>query len=605
MGTNRALTIQPSREVQAEARRRAEQAAEGLYPHQIEGLAFLLGRRRAILADDMGLGKTRQSIIAMHQAEPEGPYLVVCPASVKRNWVREIEQALPGSECHLVGEAPPAEFKGWVVVNYELLKKHNDTLAKLPLVGLIFDEAHYLKNHNSQRSRYARSLVSSAGDRPVVHCLTGTPLTNRPRDLFPLLQLVKHPLAKSFYTFARKYCSAYDNGYGLVTDGASNLEELAVQLHGVMLRRTKDEVLDLPPKVRTYLEVPVADGVASTEMRRVVASLLESRTQQASGEAPAPTTRAAGRERVQLLSLLTKARLKIAKAKVKSTVDFVEGVVNQGEKVIVFSSYDAPVQAIAKKFGEQAVLLTGSTPANRRQDLVDRFQNDPDVRVFVANLIAGGIGLNLTAGTQVVFNDLDWVPANHWQAEDRAYRIGQTRIVQATYMVAEGTVDEFVKSVLETKAAIVGAVVDGSALNGEVSRDILTDLEDMLSRVSPGLADTPSQPDPAWIEKAIREAAAKYKAEHATEVAKGVVKRPQISEEAIELLVKALSGPQSTRFKAVSSSKPDQFYEITVEDQDAECTCPGFHYRGTCRHVVQLKTALAEGGPLPRGISAA
>ena len=152
MSSASVLSVRPSREVLDEARRHAERVALGLYPHQVEGVAFLLGRRRAILADDMGLGKTRQSIIALREAEPEGPYLVVCPASVKRNWAREIEAAAPGADVHIIGDSPKADFRGWVVVNYDVLKKHVDALAKLSWTGLIFDEAHYLKNHTSQRS---------------------------------------------------------------------------------------------------------------------------------------------------------------------------------------------------------------------------------------------------------------------------------------------------------------------------------------------------------------------------------------------------------------------------------------------------------------------
>ena len=132
-------------------KRRAEKIAEGLYPHQIEGVAFLLGRRRALLADDMGLGKTRQSIIAMTEVESEGPYLVICPASVKRNWAREIEFVFPLAEPVIVGPGPlpssPGSVGGqeWVIINYEILGKHLEGLLAFEWKGVVFDEAHYLK----------------------------------------------------------------------------------------------------------------------------------------------------------------------------------------------------------------------------------------------------------------------------------------------------------------------------------------------------------------------------------------------------------------------------------------------------------------------------
>ena len=134
------------------------------------------------------------------------------------------------------------------------------------------------------------------------------------------------------------------------------------------------------------------------------------------------------------------------------TIELVDGIVEQGQKAIVFTSFEASVNALHDHFGASAVVITGATPATLRQELADRFQLDPDVKVFLANLVAGGVGLNLTAATHVVFNDLDWVPANHWQAEDRAYRIGQDRTVNVSYLVAAGTVDDWKR--LEIEAGV-------------------------------------------------------------------------------------------------------------------------------------------------------
>jgi SWI/SNF-related matrix-associated actin-dependent regulator 1 of chromatin subfamily A len=195
--------------VHTEALARAEQLACGLFPHQVDGVAFLLCRRRAILADDMGLGKTRQAIAAMTEAAPTGPWLVVCPASVKRKWAREIAMARPSDLVRVVEAARPPDERvsGWLVVNYDILARHQAALEACAWGGVILDEAHYLKNHRSQRSRIARSIVSRGHDT-VVYCLTGTPLTNRPRDVFPLMQMVGHPMSRSFLRFAKRYCAA-------------------------------------------------------------------------------------------------------------------------------------------------------------------------------------------------------------------------------------------------------------------------------------------------------------------------------------------------------------------------------------------------------------
>ena len=161
---------------------------------------------------------------------------------------------------------------------------------------------------------------------------------------------------------------------------------------------------------------------------------------------------------------LTTARNRLAIAKVRSTIPFIENALEQGEKVLVFSCFLAPVNTLHKHFGKKAVVITGEVPASERQQRADRFQEDDSVQILAAQIIAGGVGLNLTAARQVVFNDLDWVPVNHWQAEDRAYRIGQQQAVNVTYMVGSNTIDEFVKTVLETKSTLIDQLVEGSAL---------------------------------------------------------------------------------------------------------------------------------------------
>ncbi len=586
--------VTPSSEVEDAAFQESLRISEGLFAHQIEGVAFLLARRRSILADDMGLGKTRQSIVALRHAAPEGPYLVICPASVKLNWQREIRQVAPDAACTILhgkdSGTPAGVPKSWVILNYDILGKRIDWLTGVPWAGIIFDEAHYLKNHKSQRGAHARRLALEGDGDPVVHALTGTPLTNRPRDLFPLLQLVRHPLGRSFLSFAKRYCAATQNDYGWVTDGASNLEELTLQLHGIMIRRRKDEVLDLPPKLRSWLDVEVEAGTANAEMREVMESLLLARSGAASQDS----------SRTRLLAKLTKAREKLAGAKVKATTELLEGIVEQGGKAIVFSCYDRPVKALAKHFEGRCVLLTGATPASKRQELVDRFQNDDSVSVFVANIVAGGVGLNLTAARHVVFNDLDWVPANHWQAEDRAYRIGQTGTVNVHYLVAEGTIDEFVRSVLEVKSALVEAVVDGAALTPAATRDVLGELEHMVARISARIADGDVPlTDEEWVAALLDE----VEKETGPDGQEAIVKKaaPPLSREAILALARVLTRPSATVYEIASSSDPKKKYTLTFEASEVTCTCPGFEYRGTCRHARELKAALVNGQTVPQG----
>jgi SWI/SNF-related matrix-associated actin-dependent regulator 1 of chromatin subfamily A len=649
---------------------RANTLARGLFPHQVEGVAFLLDRRRAILADDMGLGKTRQAIVAL-RALAEGPFLVICPASLKHNWAREIRLVDPEATISLLdapavarqssaGKSPsvkkslsarPADGSSalsvsvsratWTIINYDRLK-NDRALLQQAWCGIVIDEAHYIKNHQSQRSQQVRRLVAQASPGCAVFALTGTPLANRPRDLFPLLQLVDHPLGRSFLSFAKRYCAAQHNGFGWVTDGASHLEELRVQLQGVLLRRTKDEVLALPPKLRHWLEVEVPTGVGTAGTRTIVQQLLTNQ-----GKARQHRTRQRGaagqqRERTRLQAHLTTVRQEIAIAKVESSLEWIEAAVEQGEKVLVFSCFDQPVAQIAEHFGKAAVRLTGRTPVARRQQVVDRFQQDQNVRIVVANLQVGGTGLNLTAARQVLFNDLDWVPANHWQAEDRAYRIGQSGMANVTYLVARNTIDEFAARMLGVKAALSSAVIDGrvmdyhavgnshgsgedgqdpvgAALRGELSGDIFEDLEQALIALSPRLAEVDSAAvDEELVLQLLRESAERYEAESTTSARASAAEVSaqdaqsasaslewQAREAAMQALLRVLRGEGQgvTRYRCASRSGSG-FYSLHVVGGDVRCSCPGFEYRGQCSHARGLKAALAAGEALPDGVQA-
>lgn len=569
---------------------RAREIATDLYPHQVEGLSFLLGRRRSILADDMGLGKTRQSIIAMTQAEPQGPYLVVCPASVKYNGAHEISLALGHAEVGIVGpDDPPAVgFRGWVIVNYDLLKRHVDILLEHPFTGLVFDEAHYLRNHRTIRSRLSHRLVEENPGEPVVHVLTGTPMTNRPRDLFPLLQLVKHALGRSFLAFARRYCDGHKNDYGYwVTAGASNIEELSVQLQGIMLRRHKDEVLDLPPKLRTWIDVDVPEDVR-TRLNAVVGRFLDGDLR-------------TDRGRRMDVGLFSRARRRLAVAKVPQTLEYVRGAVDQGEKVILYSCSRHAIRRFAEQLGDAAVVITGAVPTPKRPALIDRFQNDDSVRVLIGQIHAAGVGINLTAANLVVFNDLDWVPANHWQAEDRAHRIGQARTVNVTYFVARGTLEEFVRTVLEAKSQLIDDLVEGKSLAEDMEGDVLDELRHMVAHLGTTFETARRNAEsPEVMEALLRAASDRYLETHRKQLAPRTRRKLKpVSASAIKALAAVLAGPEAAVYSVASTSDPSTAHRLEVTGADITCDCKGFGYRGMCKHVRELKNAMATGASIP------
>ena len=533
-----------------------------LYPHQAAGVQFLARHGRAILADDMGLGKTRQAIVALNEAAPSGAVLVICPASLKLNWEREIRMVDAAAAVEVIGV--PGHEAGnarWVVVNYDMLARHGERLRAIPWAGVIIDEAHFIKNASQRTSQVLKiiGVADSKRDEPggprLVFLLTGTPMPNRPRDLFNLLRAVGHPSARSFLSFARQYCGAYRNDYGWVTDGASNIPELNLLLKEVMLRRKKDDVLDLPPKIRSWVPVQT-EGASALKAYGDFVSWF-----QASDPSRPNDT--------EFLARITRLRLALHKAKHAACAERIRDVLVTGQKLIVFTSYTEGITRHKKTLGDKAVTVTGADNAKQRMAATDAFQTDPNVQVALCNLIAGGVGLNLTAATHVIFQDLDWVPANHLQAEDRCYRIGQTRQVTVEYLIADGTLDGYIAELLEAKLKLVQAVESDELPDASV----LKELQARLMRLGPALLQ--------------ENKAAGATGKDAARIA--------IIGEMVAALPKDGPLAETGSWEFPSSSDAKKLYRVQFgRGGHLQCTCPGFEYRGDCKHVKDVrKTALA------------
>jgi SWI/SNF-related matrix-associated actin-dependent regulator 1 of chromatin subfamily A len=419
--------------------------------HQKIAIEKLTGSKRFILADDMGLGKTTSTIIAALETGVK-KILIICPASLKINWQREIENYTDRSVYIAEGKNFSQEHD-FIIVNYDILKnfydlkdKEKSEIYKSNFDLIVIDEAHYVQNGQAQRTKLVNSFVKSVDK---LWLLTGTPMTSRPMNYFNLLSLIESPVAQNWMAYAIRYCQGYQFKAGnrkiWNVTGASNLEELRDRTSRQVLRRLKTEVLDLPDKIISPVYLRLKSKLYEGLMGEYY-DWYENKTDESSSLT------------VQF-SKLMKVRQVIAEEKINDTIELVQNIIDQGKKVIIFTNFTNTLNKIADHFGKQAVRLDGSTSKPMRQHAVDQFQDNEKITVFVGNLKAAGVGLTLTAAEAVIMNDLSFVPSDHSQAEDRAYRYGQKSNVSVYYPIFENTIEGAIYDILIKKKNIFETVM--------------------------------------------------------------------------------------------------------------------------------------------------
>ena len=438
--------------------------------HQKEAIEKLVGSRRFILADDMGLGKTTATIIAALETGVK-KILIICPASLKINWQREIENYTDRSVFICEGKKFPTDQE-FVIINYDILKNFYDPKVKekslIENYGfdlVIMDEAHMVSNPQAQRTKIINSFVKQI---KRVWLLTGTPMTNRPMNYYNLLNIIESPVAQNWMAYAIRYCQGYQFMAGKRkiwnVQGASNLEELRDRTSKQMLRRLKDDVLDLPEKIIS----PIYLNLRSKDYEEMMGEYYDW-FEKKSEESTSLTIQ---------FSKLMKVRKIIANEKVKHTIEIVENIIEQGKKVIIFTNFTETLQLIHNHFGKQSVYLDGSCSKPKRQHAIDEFQDNDKIKVFVGNLKAAGVGITLTAAEVVIMNDLSFVPAEHAQAEDRAYRYGQKNNVLVYYPLFENTIEGAIYNILNHKKKIINTVMGDDLLEngGDIVEEILNSI---------------------------------------------------------------------------------------------------------------------------------
>ena len=433
--------------------------------HQKESIQKLVENKKFILADDMGLGKTTSTIIAALESGSK-KVLIICPATLKINWKREIENYSDKVVYIAEGKnfSTDADF---VIINYDIIKNFHDTKKKgesqildanFDLV--VVDEAHYIKNATAQRTKLINDLVKKV-DR--LWLLTGTPMTSRPIDYFNLLSLIESPVAKNWMAYAIRYCQGYQFNVGgrkiWNVMGASNLEELRDRTTGLTLRRLKENVLDLPDKIIT----PVYLRLKSKMYEEIMGEYYDWYDKNPE-ESKSLTVQ---------FAKLTKIRQVIADEKISQTIELAENIIEQGKKVIIFCNFTDSLNKICEHFGKAAVKVDGAMSKPQRQHSVDSFQESDKIKVFVGNIKAAGVGITLTAAEAVIMNDLSFLPSDHAQAEDRAYRYGQKNNVLVYYPIFENTIEGIIYDILNNKKQVIATVMGDNLNSSDMAEEIL------------------------------------------------------------------------------------------------------------------------------------
>jgi SWI/SNF-related matrix-associated actin-dependent regulator of chromatin subfamily A-like protein 1 len=419
-------------------------------------------------------GKTICAAAWMQLHKEETPFIVVCPASLKYNWEREIRKWTTFKNIEILSGRPQGKLPKNTeifILNYDILENWVNILTKVRPTSIIADETHYIKRLKSGKGKDGKQLYVKRtynflklGEKcKNVIGLTGTPIINRPREIYNFVNLANPYLFPKEFNFLVRYAAGKKTRWGWDFSGASNLEELHNKLKdSVMIRKTKEEILPfLPNKIVSVIPIEIDNRKKYDDAEELFINKIES------GDT----------NKGYALNAITILKQIAAEGKIRQAISFIDDILENDEKIVVFCHHKSIVKKLSEEFKDCCVVLTGETKLKERQEVVDKFQNDPNCKVFIGTTQAGGVGITLTAANNLIFLEFEWSDAVHQQGEDRIHRIGANKSVNIYYIVGINTIDENIIDIIDNKKGIASEIVDGK------KREEITMLREILNNI--------------------------------------------------------------------------------------------------------------------------
>ena len=477
---------------------------------QREGIEFLLQNKKCILADSMGTGKSRQSVVASMETGAD-KILIICPASLKSTWKREICTYNKPTDVTIISGSEWKTNTKFTIVNYDILdnfykiptdivyedvlnekgekvkqpvmikasngklvpktrkstkkQKIKDCLKESPLFlenfgCVIIDEAHKLSNNKSIRYKVIEDFLKRS-KIPYVFLLTGTPLTNRPMNLYHILKLIDAEITHDYQYYVERYCEGrtmkLKSGKEVtLSGGATNLDELKEKIKHVYIRRLLSEMTDMVNKdIQTrYYDLTASQMKRYEELWDEYVS-----AQQEQGNEDSEDYR-------QLVEGIL-VRQYLAKEMIANTIQLVDEKIENGEKVIIICTFTEEIKELKKYYGNKCVVYDGKMTLKQKDKAESEFMNNPKIKVFIGQIIACSVGLTLTAAHTIVFNSYSFSSAENKQAEDRIYRLNQTEDVMCIYQLFNDSISQRMFDLVTRKQIISNTVIKSE--NGKIS----------------------------------------------------------------------------------------------------------------------------------------